>query len=95
MFGAHINKYYNVLVWALCFNISQFIGEVKLVEKICLNLKQRIPGLIKEKLKKQENVIFSEVSIPKGGNRFIYQDLLGCFKTFEHSASLLINPAPW
>lgn len=51
----------------------------------------------KEKVKKQENVIFADASIPKGGDRitFIYQDLLGCFKTFDQSAALLINPAPW
>lgn len=39
---------------------------------MCLNLKQRILGLIKEKLKRQENVIFADASIPKGGNRMTF-----------------------
>lgn len=45
-----------------------FLGRIGQVEQVCLNLKQRIPGLIRERLEEEERIPTADVSISKGGS---------------------------
>lgn len=42
------------------------LGRVGQVEQVCLNPKQKTPGLIRERLEEEERVTIADVSIPKG-----------------------------
>lgn len=45
-----------------------FLGRIGQVEQVCLNLKQRTSGLIRERLEEEERIPTADVSIPKGGS---------------------------
>lgn len=45
-----------------------FLGRIGQVEQVCLNLKQRTPGLIRERLEEEERIPTADVSISKGGS---------------------------
>lgn len=55
------------------------LGGVGQMEQVCLNLKQRTPGLIRERLKEEERITVADVFIPKSRNRLnIYVSRPAC-----------------